>query len=448
MQSIANNLFSSTWGKVVIDSREVETGDVFIALPGENVHGNQFLSTAIDAGAALVIADAEAKHISHPKVMAVKKPAQYLWNLGKAVRKLSEAKIIAITGSNGKTTTKDMLFEILNPKGHTLKTKGNLNNQLGAPLTLCSLKEEHRYGVVELGTSFPGEIEKLTQLTEPHISVLTSVNPAHLSGLKSLAAIAEEKSNIFSAAPEASVFARVEDLKHRPVKKALKGRDVVFFDVDEERDEPSEAQFRNGSLHWQFHGQDYKVNSPARHNLDNAQAAISIAEQLGIETVDIAKGLNNWSAPAHRMCLINWKKRKVLDDCYNSNPASVRSALETAVALKRGEQQRIFVIMGDMMEMGRQSKALHRKLGAEMANMGIDALFTYGDHSKEALKSYSKEGGGNHQHCQHPNEVAQLIQLFTRPYDIILVKGSRSMRLELVLEALQELKPLARRQSC
>jgi UDP-N-acetylmuramoyl-tripeptide--D-alanyl-D-alanine ligase len=448
IQDIATRLYSGEWGEVCIDSRLVKKGDVFVALPGNRCHGNDFIKEVLAQGAVCVVADAGVKHPQHELVMAVKKPDQFLWDLSIKVKSLSRARRVAITGSNGKTTTKDMLACILGDYPSILKTKGNLNNQLGAPLTLCRLKHYHHTAVIEIGTSFPGEIEKLTRLVQPEISVITSINRAHLSGFKSLSAIAVEKSAIFRDAPEAKCFLRSEDLKHRAVRQAIKGRDYEFFDIEEHQDEPSEYTSHNGCIHWDFKGTEFVIATPAQHNIDNAQAAISVGLALGQSLDNMKVQLAKWRAPDHRMCLLNWKKRKILDDCYNANPASVMAALETAVGLRRNEQQRIFVLLGDMKEMGRRSKSLHRDIGMEMARMGIDALFTLGDYAKETLYSFVRSGGQSFLHCQSTEEMVQMIKDYSRPHDIILVKGSRSMHLEQVISALEETAPSRKQLTC
>ena len=448
IQTIAQRLFNDEWGEVCIDSRVVRKGDVFVALPGTKCHGNSFIKDVLSRGAAWVIADAEAKHIRHAQVMAVKNPETFLWSLGATVMTLSSATKVAITGSNGKTTAKDMLACLLSGGKDVLKTQGNYNNHLGVPLTLCRLKKEHDVAVIEIGTSNPGEIEKLTKLVKPHVSLLTSINRAHLSGFKSLTAIAQEKSQIFVAAPEAQCFLRSEDLKHRSVKKAIRGRDPEFFDIDEDQDDVPELKFKAGKIHWNFKGHEYAILSPARHNVDNAQAALCVAMSLGIENDELKNRLLDWKSPAHRMCLLNWKKRKILDDCYNANPASVLSALETAVGLRRKETQRIFVALGDMKEMGRRAKALHRDVGVHMAKMGVDFVLTMGEDAKEALMTYADGGGANFCHCESPEDMAAQLREFSRPHDIILVKGSRSMRLEKVIEALDEPQQSLQRMPC
>ena len=445
---IAHHLYHGEWREVCIDSRLVKAGDVFVALPGNNCHGNDFISEVISKGAVCVIADAKAPYAKHPLVMADKNPEEFLWQLSIAVLGLSKARRIAVTGSNGKTTTKDMLACILGTEQQVHKTRGNYNNHLGVPITLCQLKHYHTMAVIEIGTSNPGEIERLTNLVQPEFSILTSINRAHLSGFKSLTAIALEKSSIFRYAPQAQCFLRSLDWNHRTVRQALGQRDPVFFDIDSPESELQELNTQTGCLRWKFHGEEFTVASPAPHNKDNAQAALCVGLALGLSLVEMKNRLAQWRSPDHRMCLLNWKKRKIIDDCYNANPASVVAALETAVGLRRNDHQRIFVLFADMKEMGRQSKSLHRNVGVEMARLGIDALFTLGEYAKESLYSFERSGGNNFGTCKNTEEMAEMVKHYSKPHDIILVKGSRSMHLEKVLISLNETSPSSRLLPC
>lgn len=431
---LARDLYEGRLRKVQIDSREVRDKDIFIALPGNSVHGNTFAEGVLKKADTWVIADRKAPHPQHDRCIPVSDPEKALTELAKSVRALSSAHFTAITGSNGKTTTKELTATILGAPRRVLKTQGNYNNHLGVPLTLCMLKHHHRYAVVEVGTSNPGEIHPLTNLVRPHFSVLTSVHHAHLSGFRSLSAIADEKSDIFRAAPDALCFVRQKEFDHPTVRKALKGRDVIVFDAEGSCHDPD---FRRGHLEWSYGEQLFKLSSPAPHNALNAQASIRIGQSLGMTLGDLANRLQTWMPADHRMCLLNWKKRRIIDDCYNANPASVLSALDSALKLRHRENQRVFVVMGDMKEMGRQSRSLHRHIGEEMAQRGVDVLLTLGDHSQETLKSFAMNGGENFKHCEHQEEMAQLLQMWTRPHDILLVKGSRTMRLEKVIEALE-----------
>ena len=445
---IAQQLFHGQWGEVCIDSRAVKKGDVFVALPGNNCHGNDFISEVIEKGAVCIIADANAPYPKHPLVMADKNPEEFLWQLSIAVLELSKARRIAVTGSNGKTTTKDMLACILGTEKEVHRTRGNYNNHLGVPITLCQLKDHHSIVVIELGTSNPGEIERLTNLVQPEFSVLTSINRAHLSGFKSLSAIALEKSSIFRYAQQAQCFLRSIDWNHRSVRQSLGQRNPVFFDIDQPEGEIQELDTQTGCLRWKFHGEEFTVASPAPHNKDNAQAALCVGLAMGISLAEMKQRLAQWKSPDHRMCMLNWKKRKIIDDCYNANPASVVAALETAVGLRRNDQQRIVVLFGDMKEMGRQSKSLHRNVGVEMARLGVDMLFTLGEFAKESLYSFERSGGSNFGTCKNTDEMAQMVKHYSRPNDIILVKGSRSMHLEQVFDSLNESSTRRRQLTC
>ena len=438
IKTIARRLFEGDYQKITIDSRAITKGDIFLALPGEHVHGNSFIESALKKGAALVIADAQEAHPSQRNIIAHKDPALFLTQIAAEILSLSSAQRFAITGSNGKTTTKDMAACILGSRRKVLTTLGNFNNQLGVPLTLSRLKKHHQIAVIEIGTSFPGEIELLTQLVQPDISVLTSVNAAHLSGFKNLSAIALEKSHIFSSTYEGStaLLHEREFNENASVQKALKGKKVHLINTLEKGNLVSKVRLKSGRISFSYKGSPLTINTPAFHNIENACTAISLGEQAGIPLSTIIKRLATWQPPAHRMNIFSWKKRKVIDDCYNANPTSVLSALKTAMSLKMSKRQKVFVAFGDMKELGRRSSSLHRELGSKMAQMGVEVLLTLGKEARATLKTYDYKGGACSRHFNDTNEMASFLQHFTKPHDIILVKGSRSMHLEQVVDTL------------
>ena len=445
IQELAELLFKGTFRMVHIDSRLVGPHDLFIAFPGKNCHGNAFIPQVLKKKGARVIAHREEDHPVDDRVHAVKDPEAFLTALAKTLRSMSRARFVAITGSNGKTTTKDLLHTVLGGGSRVLKTRGNLNNHLGVPLTLCQLKDHHDVAIIEAGTSGPGEIHALTSLIRPHISVLTSINKAHLSGLGSLKAIAQEKSDIFRAAPKAHCLVRAEDLvKHSSVREALQGREKVVFDLDVVG-EKIEGISDGGAVSWTWEGRSYSLPTPAIHNVDNAMAALRVATHLGEDPQPWAQRLKGWSPSDHRLCLLNWKKRKILDDCYNANPASLTAATRTALQLKKRESQKVFVLLGDMKELGPRSKSMHRDCGKAMAEMGVDVLLTLGDHAAEAQRAFAEKGGEAFHRCESTETMANHIKALTRPHDILLIKGSRSMQLERVIQSLDKVLPFEKK---
>lgn len=435
ISEIAQKLYEGEYKELHIDSRKVRKSDIFLAFPGANTHGNKFIDKLLNKGVGLVLADKKAPYPEHGLVVPVSNPQKFLWRLAKAVLKLSSAKRIAITGSNGKTTTKDLTALALGGEGRkVLKTRGNYNNQLGVPLTLCRLKHHHKVAVIEVGTSAIGEIELLTGLVKPHLGVLTAINAAHMDGLKKLNTVAEEKTALFRGLKSGSTcITRTELMKYGAVKSSTKDKDLQFFDLDRET---SKLKFSKRKMTWKFKNVSFSLATPAIHNVENAQAAIMAAMAMGESIQTISRRLASWSPSDHRMCILNWRKRTLIDDCYNANPASMIAAVESALNLKQRNEQKVLLAMADMKEMGARSGRVHGDLGKDLAKLGIDVLLTMGDDAFKTLSSFDRAGGEASRHCESTEEMGTLLQSLSRPHDIVLVKGSRGMHLEQVIEQL------------
>lgn len=435
--ALAAALHAGRHRDVVIDSRQASQGSVFVALPGTRTHGNAFLAGALEQGADLAVADKAHPHPEGPKVLAVDDPARFLWDLGLAMRRLSAARFVGLTGSFGKTTTKDMIALALGHPRGVLKTEGNLNNQLGVPLTLCRLREHHRLAVVELGASVPGDIDSLAGLVRPHVAVLTGVGDAHLEGLGGIAGVAAEKSRIFAhTAPEGAAVLPADALRHAALRKALAGRKTVLFGLAGEEVSPAGLRATAAGFAWRFGGARFRLGTPARHNLMNAQAAVAVARELGVRPEAAAERLARWEPAPHRMRLLSWRRRTVLDDCYNANPVSLFAAVQTACALRRAGTARVFAAVGDMLELGPGSTRLHGEAGRKMAEAGVDFLVAIGTEVRASLRGFDRHGGRASRYCGTASEAAEILRRLTRPGDVLLVKGSRGMHLEHILEEL------------
>ncbi len=432
LKELSKHLLKNSDSKVCIDSRLVNKGDIFIALKGEQQHGNFYVEQCIKRKASFIISDSKVKFKKHSSVYSTKDPEKLLWNLAELMRSQSEATFIAITGSNGKTTTKDITHCLLNKNGDTLKTQGNFNNLLGVPLTLCSVKPHHVNAVIECGTNQPGEIEKLCSLIKPKMSVITSINAAHLSGLKNVQGIAKEKCEIFKNYPE-QLFLRKKDTEYSCIKNLLNENNHTFFDCESDLN-ILKSLSKSNSLTWLYKKQKFVINSPAMHNALNAKAAIKIAEYLNISLKTIATRLKKWQAGDHRMCMMQWKKRNIIDDCYNANPASVMEAVKTAARIKKKPKHHFFMVFGNMNEMGARSNAHHKDLGKVFAETGVDVLLTFGDKAKMSILPYSKNGGKASRHFENFEEIVDFLKVFTQPHDVILIKGSRSMKMENIVD--------------
>jgi len=433
--SLAEKFFKGEYGELHIDSRNIKKGDAFLALPGEHTHGNNYVDQALKRGASLIIVDAHYPY-SHAEVaIAVSQPEKFLWKLSKAILHLSTAKRIVITGSNGKTTTKDLVALALGGEGkHVLKTRGNYNNQLGTPLTLCRLRHHHKFAIIEIGTNAVGEIKALTKLTKPDIAVLTSINAAHMQGLKNIHVIAEEKSDIFRFMKAKGIcFLKQKEFKLNAVRSALKDKQVNLVDFNPVE---SKLSFVKHKMTWTYNHIVFSLTTPARHNVENAQVAIQVALACGEPIEHVSRRLEKWTPSNHRMCVLNWRKRTLIDDCYNANPASMIAAVESALNLKRRREQKILLAMADMKEMGVSSARIHSQLGRSLAKLGIDVLLTMGDEAFKTLSSFDKAGGESSKHCESKEEMSALLTSLSRPHDIVLIKGSRGMHLEEVVKRL------------
>ena len=432
------------FGRVIQDTRKLGSGDLFIAIKGERYDGHEFVAQAERMGAAgaLVARRVDSKL---PQVV-VEDTRRALGIYAAHWRRRFELPLIGVTGSNGKTTVKEMLASILRRRGATLATRGNMNNDIGMPLTLLELDTSHRAAVIEMGTNHPGEIEYLARLAAPTVGVVTNAGPAHLEFLGSVDGVAREKGAIFACTAENGMAVINADDSHADQWRQTAGRRrVSTFGFSEHADfrplprliEPSAG----GG--WHFHlvcpaGEtDVAVSLPGRHNVANALAAAAAAVAAGATLDEVRAGLAE--APATTGRLIageGWNGSRLIDDTYNANPLSLRAAMEFAVATGG----RAWLVLGDMGELGDAAAALHTECGAEARALGIERLFTLGPMSRHAADAF---GTG----ARWFDELAPLVRTLKTelaPGVSLLVKGSRSMRMERVVEALK-LQPSAGR---
>lgn len=437
LEQLAGKLYRGELREARIDSRQVQPGDIFFALPGSKVHGNDFIPQALAQGARFVISEAPARYHLRSRILKSPDVLGFLQDLAREIRSLSGARFVAVTGSNGKTTTKDMLELCLKTLGPTLATAGNLNNHIGVPLTLCRLRRKHRFAVIEMGTSGPGEIELLSSMARPHVGVITSIAEAHLLGLGGKLNIAREKSAIFTPIEKGgSAFVTMDVDSYACVRRACANLEKTLVD-DPDTLSSAPPLLKNGSIQWRHAGARFTLNSPAQHNVQNARIAIAVALQEGAQAGKLSLALTGWKPSKHRMSLSVWKRRTILDDSYNANPASMHSALEAAVSMKKGPHRRLIALIGDMKELGKKSLQYHRNLGEALGRAGVDLLLTLGKDSRSMLGDFERRGGHMSKHCENIDELADMVRHFSKPNDIILIKGSRSMGMERVLDNLQ-----------
>jgi UDP-N-acetylmuramoyl-tripeptide--D-alanyl-D-alanine ligase len=441
------------FGDVVVDSRKVEKGSVFIALKGEKFDGHAFQREAVERGASCLIIH-KGPVISSPKgatVIQVRDTLQALGDLAHYRRKMVAPKVLAITGSNGKTTTKEMVAAILEraslPGGplsrKVLKTERNYNNLVGLPLTLLRLGGKERVAVVELGTSRPGEIRRLTEIADPDIGLITCVAPAHLTGLGSLAGVAREKGTLFQRMdPGGTAVVNLDDPWVRRLGAKFKGRKITYgrngtVTVGSCRllgargmEFTLRAGREQGRIRLRFLGQ---------HNLSNAVGAAAMAYGLGADLEAMRRGLEAVRPFPMRMDVERWRRIGIINDAYNANPASMDAALKTLAEIE-GEREKIGVL-GDMLELGRQSRKSHLDLGRQAARYRIDRLYLLGEHA-DRVKEGALLGGMERERVvvgRGHRELASMLREQAKRGDWILFKGSRGMNMEKVLVAFKEM---------
>ncbi len=430
------------------DTRTLRPGNLFIALTGENFDGHDCLTQAAERGAAglLIRADRLAKlpaGLNGMPVIAVPDTLPGLGAIAHAWRLRFAIPLVAITGSSGKTTTKEMIAAIASRSRKILKTEGNLNNLIGLPQTLLGLRKGHELAVVEMGTNCPGEIARLAAIAAPDIGLITNIGPAHLEGLGSIEAVREEKGALFEVmAGHGTALINHDDPQIAVLAERWKGNRITFglgpgADVTTRRIETAGAEGVRFNLVIAGIGIPVRMAVCGAHNVQNALAAAAAAGAMGFDRHAIAEGLAAFRPVPGRMEIRRLGNGAfVIMDIYNANPASMREALLTLQGL-RGPG-RAFAILADMLELGGQAQELHEGVGTLLAETGVDRVFLKGVFSRSTAAGALKKGlpGERITFFDEPGEVVGHLKLHLKKDDWILIKGSRRMKMEAVAEAL------------
>lgn len=423
----------SVFSGVSTDSRQVTAGQLFFALRGERFDGHGFAGAVLDAGAAAVVVEQEQPGL-HPQIV-VADTRLALGALARHWREQFAIPVIAITGSNGKTTVKEMVASIAREAfgaAHVHATSGNFNNDIGLPLTLFRLGREHACLILEMGMNHPGELSYLSRLAEPSVALVNNAQAAHLEGLGSVEAVAHAKGEIYEGLIATGTgIVNAEDA-YAPLWRELIGaRHRLEFGL-QHGDVRVEVQ-QHGALHLCTPEgvRELRLQVPGEHNWRNAAAAAAGCLALGIELDAVVRGLEAFTGVKGRLQRARgYFGSTVIDDTYNANPGSVRAAIDV---LRREPGVRLLVL-GDIGELGRDSRLLHRELGEVARTAGLDGLFTLGEHMQEAAAAY----GPGAQHFETAEAlVAALVQRLAADVTV-LVKGSRFMKMERVVHSITE----------
>ncbi len=425
-----------------IDSRTVQAGNLFIALAGAQVDGHDYVDAAAQAGAAAALV---TRFVDSPLPQwRVENPRRVLVELACRVRGLSAAQVVAVTGSNGKTTVKEMLAAIFTRVGRTQATPGNLNNELGVPLTLCRLNPDDRYAVIEMGCGQPGDIALLASWARPQVGLVNNVGPAHLARFGSLAAIAQCKGELFEALPaDGWAVINVDDPFATLWERQAAHCRILRFSHSGQPAEVSASLQANGELQLRFPDGEVQVRLPlaGAHNQANALAAAAAAYAAGAPISAIAEGLASVSPVAGRLhARPGPAGSTIVDDSYNANPSSLAAALQTLTA----EPGEVWLALGDMAELGDQAARWHAEAGQQARELGVQRLLGLGELSAHAVTAF---GHGASQYDSHA-AMADAIRQRLHPGVRVLVKGSRSAHMEAVVADLIQPEPKEDKACC
>jgi UDP-N-acetylmuramoyl-tripeptide--D-alanyl-D-alanine ligase len=423
---------------IVTDSRKVHYGSLFAALPGSQVDGHDFAETAVNMGAAALLVsrplDLEVPQLLVEDVLVA------LGKIAAEIRRRLKPTVIGITGSNGKTTVKEMLASILRMQGEVLATSGNFNNELGVPLTLFQLEQSHRFAVLEMGASKKGDIAYLSAMAAPDIGLITNIGPAHLEGFGSEEGVALAKGELYSSLPENGCAVLNGDQPWCDLWRALNtASGLLTFGEQQHNDVRVESLAGKSKLVTPGGSIELNIGLPGRHNLVNAAAAAAVSVALEIPLEKIKKGLEAVEPVPGRLNLLHadsgWT---VIDDTYNANPASLYSALQVLA----GMQGTAWLVLGDMKELGSSSRKLHSEVGEAARALGVSRIFALGEMAVWTVNAF----GTGAQHFASQSDLIDALKAELRPGINCLVKGSRSMGMEHVVQAITIVKRI--REAC
>ncbi len=419
---------------VFTDSRRPQQGGLFVALRGENFDGHDYLSTVAEAGAAAALVS-ERGPAALPQLV-VDDTLLGLGRLAAYNRDLYRSPLVAITGSAGKTTAKNLIHAVLAQRGETLATEGNLNNEIGVPLTLLRLRPEHRFAVVEMGAAKRGDIAYLCELGRPTVSVLLNAVEAHLEGFGSLEGVAQTKGEIFDAlGPGDTAVINADQPWAEQWRQRAGAARIMDFSLEGKATVCARGVKAGGLAGCSFTVETGASSFPVRlqlagrHNVANALAATAVGLACGLEPEEISAGLASVApTPGRLSSHTSPGGALVVDDCYNANPASVRAAID----LLAGSEGRRILILGAMRELGETSEQLHREIGEYAASAGLDAFWGVGEELREAVAAFGAAGRW-FADCAAAGDAAAAE---FGAGDTVLIKGSRGARMERVLHAL------------
>lgn len=423
---------------VCTDTRKIQPGSLFVCLRGERFDGHSFASQAAQLGAAALLVD-------HPVDADV--PQLVVTDTGKALLQLAgwyrrrfQLPVVGLTGSVGKTTTKEFIALVLGAKYNTLKTQGNLNNEIGVPQMLFRLEDSHTAAVIEMGMNHFGEISRLTRAVAPTVGLITNIGVSHIENLGSRAGILQAKLEILEGmAPDAPLIVNMDNDMLRTVK--LGDRPLLTFAIDDQSadftatDIAEQGSTTTFTVHHSTFTQPVTIPTVGIHNVYNALAAMAVGYVTGVDPVAAASALANYVPAGMRQNLVQVGGVQVIEDCYNASPDSMRAALQT---LGKLPVHRRYAVLGAMLELGDYAKEAHTQVGKMAAENGIDGVLAYGADAAYIVEAAKQAGLENARLFDTKEALAQSLAQQVQPGDGVLFKGSRGMHLEDVMHTVYE----------
>ena len=428
----------ATLADVCTDTRKIQPGSLFVCLRGERFDGHSFASQAAQLGAAALLVD-------HPVDADV--PQLVVTDTGKALLQLAgwyrrrfRLPVVGLTGSVGKTTTKEFIALVLGAKYNTLKTQGNLNNEIGVPQMLFRLEDSHTAAVIEMGMNHFGEISRLTRAVAPTVGLITNIGVSHIENLGSRAGILQAKLEILEGmAPDAPLIVNIDNDMLRTVK--LGDRPLLTFAIDDQSadftatDIAEQGSTTTFTVHHSTFTQPVTIPTVGIHNVYNALAAMAVGYVTGVDPVAAAAALANYVPAGMRQNLVQVGGVQVIEDCYNASPDSMRAALQT---LGKLPVHRRYAVLGAMLELGDYAKEAHTQVGKMAAENGIDGVLAYGADAAYIVEAAKQAGLENARLFDTKEALAQSLAQQVQPGDGVLFKGSRGMHLEDVMHTVYE----------
>lgn len=422
---------------VVIDNRKVEKDFIFVPIKGARVDGHTFIPDAFEKGAMAVLCDHDLGKTTGPYIV-VKETQQALKDLAAFYREQMDAYVIGIVGSVGKTSTKEMVASVLSRHFSLWKTQGNFNNEIGLPLTLFGVKEEHQVAVVEMGISDFGEMDRLGNMAKPDMVIMTNIGLCHLENLIDRDGVLKAKTEVFAHMPKDGVIVLNGDDDKLQMADTL-GRERHFFGLSNQEYSATDIVSQLTGVQAKLIGPKWessvRIPIPGQHNVYNALAAMVAAEHLGMSREEILSGIEHAATIDGRNNFIQKNGITVIDDCYNANPVSMRASLEVL----SHASGRTIAVLGDMGELGAEEASLHYQVGEAVAEFGINVLFTAGELSKEMIRAVEAADCATEVYgFDSKEEMIPQLKALVKEGDTILVKASHFMDFPKVVEALTE----------